>query len=1409
MAVRQCRHAELLGDPRRKAGADRTVGVAHRIGELHLLAPVEHRPGVSDDLRVEAVRHIVAMGRDVEAAQLIRRIDLSEDRVEVEVVEVIRAAIDLPQQLRPSDDLIKAAHAETGEDFAHFLGDEGHEVDDLFRRAGELGAQAFVLHAHAHRAGVAVALAHHDAAHRHQRQRADAIFLRAQDRRDHDVAPGLEAAVGAQLHPVAQAVQRQHLIGFGQAHFPRETGELDAGVRGRAGAADIAGNEDDVGMRLRHARRHSADARLADELHAHAGAGVDLLQVVDELRQILDRVDVMMRRRGNQRHAGRRMAQAGDEFRHLEAGKLAALAGLGALRDLDLHLLARAEIFGGDAETARCDLLDVGIGVVAIFIGGVALAVLAALARHGLGADAVHRDGERFMRLGRERAQGHARRHEPLADFGNRLDLVDRHRLVRIVEFEQVAQIDGLQIAHAARKLQIGRITVGLHRRLEEVHQLRRIGMFLAAIALAVEAADRQARDGAVIGRLMLEARAVMQRGIALARNLRRHAGEKIVHQCAGKAHRLEIIAAAIAADDRDAHLGHDLQQALVDRDAKPLDAGVEVEIPEQSPRMAVRYRGFGQIGVHRGRADADQHREIMGIEAFSRPHVDRRIGTQALADEMRVHRRRRQHHRDAQAILADRLVGKEHLALPGANRLLRLVADAGDGGAQPLLPAVRRIGAVDLRHGPAEIALQPHPVGRGQHRRVQHQHMLVLRPFLQYVGEVGETRVEAHHMPLAQGVNRRVRDLAEILAEEMADSARLVGNDRERRVVPHGADRFLRILDHGGKDQLHILQRHIGRDLATGQLGAVIDRTPILFGRRQAVHRAEAFHQFAIGTLRRDPVLDLAVVVDDAFVQIDREHLARTHAALVHHGRFRHDHHPGLGPDDQQIVVGPGEAQRTQRVAVDARDDPAAIGHRQRGGAVPRLHHRSEIFIHVEMRARDVLSTLPCLGHQHQLGGRRIAARAADRLEHGVERGGIGRARRDHRLDVLRPFAKGQRGHLDLVALHPVLVAANGVDLAIMGKRAERLGQPPLREGVGRIALVEDRDAAFEALVLKVRVKDRQRFREEQPLVDDRAAGQRADIEIVDLRGDHLLFDAAADQVEFLLELRHVHFLGHRPGDHDLLDFRAGRLRLGTDDRHVDGHLAPAIDGIARLDDLAFDDGAAGFLRIEVGAGQEHHADREAVGQRLVAGNGDRVVEEAHRQVHMDARAVAGLAVGIDRAAMPHRLQRVNRRHHDPARGLAVGRRDEADAAGIGFQIRAIHAVARDPFPLFDAGHEAHLPGHCSVPSSLFSSTKPIFSDRSARSFSFTPNSAARRLRSAFDRSENLRGGGSASAAFFAFCAISGICRIISGINACISPMISGSMKMLIDWPAYLPPVGVEKKAFRSASSAALNLRA
>src|SRR5262249_49151228 len=185
----------------------------------------------------------------------------------------------------------------------------------------------------------------------------------------------------------------------------RDAGVLDRGERRRARPARVAADQHDVGLGLGDTGGDRADADLGDQLHADAGAVVRVLEIVDQLRQVLDRVDVVVRRRRDQADARRRVADLRDVLVDLVAGQLAALAGLRALRHLDLQLVAVDEVVAGDAEAARRDLLDGAPAEVAVRVGYVAHRVLAALAGVRLAAEAVHRDREVLVRLARDRAE--------------------------------------------------------------------------------------------------------------------------------------------------------------------------------------------------------------------------------------------------------------------------------------------------------------------------------------------------------------------------------------------------------------------------------------------------------------------------------------------------------------------------------------------------------------------------------------------------------------------------------------------------------------------------------------------------------------------------------------------------------------------------------------------------------------------------------------------------------------------------------------------------------------------------------------------------------------------------------------------------------------------------------------------
>ena len=999
----------------------------------------------------------------------------------------------------------------------------------------------------------------------------------------------------------------------------------------------------------------------------------------------------MVRRRRNQRDAFGGVTQTRDQVRDLHPRKLTTFAGLGTLSDLDLKLFALVQVFGGHAETARCDLLDLGRRVVAVRLRHEMRRVFAALTGVRLGADPVHRDVQRLVRFGRQSAQAHAGGHEPFADRGDRFHLFDRNRFAQRFDVEHVAQMDRRVRLHPGRILLphlVGRPVAG---RLHQVHGLCTPSVRLAVLAGFVEAADGQNVLPQTPAFCVDRAGFLLDTTDADAGDTAGHAGEVVGDHRAAQTHGFEVQTATIGRNDRDTHLGHDLEQTLI-HGLAILANGIGQAAFQQAALDPVGKAVFGEIGVHHRRTRRDQHREVMRVDALGRPHVERGEGAQSLARQPRMHGRGGKDHRHPHLVLVLCHVRQNDVPGTRPHGLFRLVTDASQTVAQRLIATVRREGAVDVDAFRVEVLEQLLELRVADERAFQHEDLGLASGFVQHVLEVAEPGLEAHDPEFAKRVDRRVRHLAEVLAEEVAQGPVFVRQHRRRRVVTHRRQRFLPVLGHRREDLFQLFKRVAGGHLTAAQIGPGMER--LFFDAQQflvdVVDLADPVaERLAVGEF----VLDLDVVVELALFHIDGEQLTGAKRAFLDAGRLVHRDHARLGPGDHQPITRHDIAHRAQAVAVQTRADPAPIGHGQRGGAVPRLHRRVGVGIHIHPRLRHLRRLLgPRFRHQHRLGHRRGPSGAHQNFEHRIQRRTVRRTLRHDRLDVLGQIPERARGHADLVALHPVEVALQRVDLAVVGEHPEGLRQPPLREGVGRIALVIDRECAFEPLVFQVRVELRHLLGQHHALVDDRPARQRGEVKLAHTCGGGGFFDPAADDVKLTLECLFVHALGVR--DQDLFDLGPGRVGFFAKAGDIHRHVTPAVDVIAHAQDFGLDDGPARLLRAEVGARQEHLTDRDHLFlARLVAGAADLIVEELNRNLHVDARAVAGLAVGIHRAPVPDRLQRLDARFHDLAAFLAVDRHDEAHAARGVFELFAVHPMFGKVSALgFFLGHPAFV---------------------------------------------------------------------------------------------------------------------
>ncbi len=150
-----------------------------------------------------------------------------------------------------------------------FLGQQEEEIDDVLRLAGELLAQLGVLRGDADRAGVQMALAHHDAADRHQRGGGDAPFLGAQHawRWRCRVAVRNWPSVCTTIRPRRSFFTSTWCVSA-RPSSQGSAGVLDRRVRAGAGAAVVPADQHDVGLALGHAGGDGADADFGHQLDA-------------------------------------------------------------------------------------------------------------------------------------------------------------------------------------------------------------------------------------------------------------------------------------------------------------------------------------------------------------------------------------------------------------------------------------------------------------------------------------------------------------------------------------------------------------------------------------------------------------------------------------------------------------------------------------------------------------------------------------------------------------------------------------------------------------------------------------------------------------------------------------------------------------------------------------------------------------------------------------------------------------------------------------------------------------------------------------------------------------------------------------------------------------------------------------
>jgi hypothetical protein len=322
------------------------------------------------------------------------------------------------------------------------------------------------------------------------------------------------------------------------------------------------------------------------------------------------------------------------------------------------------------------------------------------------------------------------------------------------------------------------------------------------------------------------------------------------------------------------------------------------------------------------------------------------------------------------------------------------------------------------------------------------------------------------------------------------------------------------------------------------------------------------------------------------------------------------------------------------------------------------------------------VRPVLPGFRDHHQHGFRQLAAGQRQELEGVVEARRVARAVSHDRIDLLEVVAEQRGGHGAFASVHPVLVAANGVDLAVVRHHPEGVGEIPGAEGVRAVARVHERQRRMKGRIRDVREELPDLLGDQHADVGDGARGEARHVEERVELSSHQLLHLAPNDVEAALEGVAVFGLRALSRHEDLPNRGQARTGQPTDRRRIVRHVAPAQHPLALgRDDLLEDRllaGGRGAIRR-----QEHHAHRVAPGRgELDPETGAHATEEAIRNLDQQAGPIPGIGVAAAGAAVAQVDQDLDALLDDVVLGLPVHPRHEADAAGVMLESRVIQPL-------------------------------------------------------------------------------------------------------------------------------------
>ena len=268
------------------------------------------------------------------------------------------------QKICASYHLFQASHTQFCHIFTKLLGNKFHKVLNIFRFAFESLSQLRILGSYTNRTGVQIADSHHYTAHSYKRCCSKTEFLCTKKCCNCNITTAHQFTVCLNADTVTKSVHKQCLMGFSKSKLPWKSCIVNGASGCCTSTSIISGNQDYLCTSLCNSGCNRTNASLRNQLYRNICIFICIFQVIDQLCQVLDGIDIVMRRRGDQGNTRCGVTSFRNPWINLLRRKMSTFTRFCALCHFDLDFSCRYQITAGNTETTTGYLFDCRTSVI-------------------------------------------------------------------------------------------------------------------------------------------------------------------------------------------------------------------------------------------------------------------------------------------------------------------------------------------------------------------------------------------------------------------------------------------------------------------------------------------------------------------------------------------------------------------------------------------------------------------------------------------------------------------------------------------------------------------------------------------------------------------------------------------------------------------------------------------------------------------------------------------------------------------------------------------------------------------------------------------------------------------------------------------------------------------------------------